>query len=87
LKNRLDLNIELASPEDFIPASAGWRERSQHIASISQLDFFHYDFAMQVLAKLERGHDHDLEDVSSFLHGVLRYRRTVKGNVRRNEPG
>src|SRR5436190_13090436 len=69
LKNRLDLNIELASPEDFIPASAGWRERSQHIASIGQLDFFHYDFAMQVLAKLERGHDHDLEDVSSFLHG------------------
>src|SRR5216117_2050397 len=56
LKNRLDLNVELASPEDFIPATADWRECSRLIASIGRLEFFHYDFALQALSKLERGH-------------------------------
>ena len=28
LKERLDLNVELASPDDFIPRVADWRERS-----------------------------------------------------------
>src|SRR5881396_3127310 len=69
LKNSLDLNVELASPDDFIPPAADWRERSRHIASIGRLQFFHYDFSLQALAKLERGHAQDLEDVASFLRG------------------
>ena len=28
LKDELDLNIELASPPDFVPELSGWRERS-----------------------------------------------------------
>src|SRR5437899_2170989 len=47
LKDRLNLNVELASPADFIPAADGWRERSRRIASIGQIDFFHYDFILQ----------------------------------------
>src|SRR5881409_3427628 len=66
LKNRLNLNVELASPDDFIPAAADWRERSRHISSIGGVDFFHYDFSLQALAKLERGHAQDLEDVTSL---------------------
>src|SRR5881394_4030597 len=54
LKNTLDVNVELASPDNFIPATARWRERSRHIASIGQVEFFHYDFALQALSKLER---------------------------------
>src|SRR5215510_10717761 len=50
LKNRLEINVELASPDDFIPATKGWRENSRHIASIGQLEFFHYDFTLQALA-------------------------------------
>ena len=69
LKNSLDLNVELASPDDFIPPAPDWRERSRHIASIGRLEFFHYDFALQALAKLERGHAQDLEDAASFLRG------------------
>jgi hypothetical protein len=69
LKNRLDLNVELASPDDFIPRAAGWRARSRHIASIGQLEFFHYDFSLQALSKLERGHAQDLEDVMSLVRG------------------
>jgi hypothetical protein len=69
LKDRLDLNVELASPEDFIPPADGWRERSRSIASIGPLRFFHYDFSLQALSKLERGHAQDLEDVMSLVRG------------------
>jgi hypothetical protein len=72
LKNDLDLNIELASPDDFIPAGPNWRARSRHIATIGQLDFFHYDFSLQALSKLERGYAQDLEDVAHLLeHGFV----------------
>ncbi|MBI3852544.1 MAG: hypothetical protein HY298_19985 [Verrucomicrobia bacterium] len=43
LKEELDINVELASPDDFIPALPGWRERSLFIARHGWLDFFHYD--------------------------------------------
>jgi hypothetical protein len=69
LKERLNVNVELASPDDFIPNTSDWRERSQHIASVGQLQFFHYDFALQALAKLERGQAQDLVDVASFIRG------------------
>src|SRR5437588_12325964 len=54
LKNRLNINVELASPEDFIPSVADWREHSRHIDSINQADFFHYDFSLHALSNLER---------------------------------
>lgn len=69
LKNRLNLNVELASPDDFIPRTSDWRDRSRHIASIGAVEFFHYDFALQALSKLERGHAQDLEDVKNLLRG------------------
>ncbi len=69
LKNELDLNVELASPDDFIPPAPGWRERGRLIAKIGDVQFFHYDFSLQALAKIERGHVQDLEDVTSFLRG------------------
>ncbi len=69
LKNRLDLNIKLACPADFIPADPQWREHAHHIASIGRIEFYHYDFVLQALAKLERGHAQDLADVTSFVRG------------------
>lgn len=69
LKDELDVNVELASPADFIPPPEDWRERSLPIDSIGQVQFFHYDPALQALAKLERGHVQDIEDVRSLLRG------------------
>lgn len=69
LKNQLDLNLELASPDDFIPVPSDWRERSQPIAAIGSVEFFHYDFAMQALAKIERGFPHDLDDAARLVRG------------------
>src|SRR5919109_2868697 len=69
LKDRLNLNVELASPDDFIPRAPDWRERSRHIASIGQIQFYHYDFSLQALAKLERGLAHDLADAERLVRG------------------
>ncbi|MFT5469083.1 MAG: hypothetical protein ACI8UO_004198 [Verrucomicrobiales bacterium] len=71
LKDRLNLNIELAAPDQFIPAVPGWRERSQFIDSINSVDFYHYDFYSQALSKLERGHERDLTDVEHLISSCL----------------
>ena len=67
LKENLHINIELAAPDDFIPAVPGWQERSRFIRREGSIDFFHYDFYGQALAKIERGHETDLTDVKHML--------------------
>lgn len=65
------VNVELASPDDFIPEVPGWRERSVWIIREGQVDFYHYDLYSQALAKLERGHGRDLVDVRAMLESGL----------------
>jgi hypothetical protein len=67
IKNALELNVELASPADFVPVPAGWKDRARSIARVGGVTFLHYDLYGQALAKLERGHDRDLEDVGEML--------------------
>jgi len=86
LKNRLNLSVELASPDDFIPPANDWRERSRHIASIGAVEFFHYDFSLQALSKIERGHTQDLEDVSRLLCGGYVTAEELKRRFAQIEP-
>ena len=71
IKDELAVNVELASPSDFIPELPNWRERSLFIARHGQLDFYHYDPYSQALSKLERGHTRDIVDVESMLRDGL----------------
>ena len=71
LKERLHLNVELASPDDFIPVPPGWEERSPFIAQEGRLAFHHFDLYAQALAKLERGHTQDVADVHEMLRREL----------------
>lgn len=71
LKEELHLNIELASPDDFVPALPGWEERSKYIGREGRVEFFHYDFYGQALAKIERGHTTDLRDVREMIERGL----------------
>ena len=71
LKNELDINVELASPDQFIPAIPGWRERSLFIARHGLIQFFHYDPYGQALSKLQRRHDRDIRDVHTLLREGL----------------
>ena len=67
LKEHLNINVELASPDDFIPPLPGWQERSGFISREGEIDFFHYDFYAQALAKIERGHSTDMLDVCQMI--------------------
>jgi hypothetical protein len=67
LKERLGVNVELASPAQFIPELPEWRERSRFIERAGVLDVFHFDPYSQVLSKLERAFDQDLEDVRAMI--------------------
>jgi hypothetical protein len=67
IKEELAVNVELASPGDFIPLPEGWQERSPFADRAGLLTFRHFDLYSQALAKLERGHTRDLEDVRELL--------------------
>jgi hypothetical protein len=67
LKNELQVNVELASPGDFIPLPAGWEERSPIAERRSRLTFRHFDPYSQALAKLERDHARDRTDVRALI--------------------
>jgi hypothetical protein len=67
LKEKLNLNVELAAPDDFIPALPNWETRSSFVQREGSLEFFHYDLYGQALAKLERGHGQDLNDVREMI--------------------
>ena len=71
LKERIGVNIELASPDDFIPEVPGWEDRSAFIGQIGKLTFLHYDYYAQALAKIERGHGSDLSDVNHLITSEL----------------
>jgi hypothetical protein len=67
LKNSLDINVELASPADFIPVAPDWKQRSLFIAQNGSIGFYHFDLAAQALSKIERAHAQDLADARDFL--------------------
>jgi hypothetical protein len=67
LKEELRLNVELASPPDFVPELPGWPDRSPFVARHGLVSFHHFDFYSQALAKIERGHTQDASDVQNML--------------------
>ncbi len=67
LKEELRLNVEIVSPAHFIPELPGWRERSLFIDRTGSVSFYHYDPYAQALAKIERGHGRDRDDVAQLL--------------------
>ncbi|MBR8830991.1 MAG: hypothetical protein Cpurp_07300 [Chlorogloea purpurea SAG 13.99] len=71
LKQELNINIELASPQDFLPPLPGWRDRSVFIGKRGQISFYHYDFTAQALSKLSRGFDRDMKDVEAMYEQKL----------------
>jgi len=86
LKDRLQLNVEIASPDQFIPVPPGWEERSPVITRIGRVTFRHYDFCAQALAKIERGHTRDLADVSAMRARGLIDPAAVREQFARMEP-
>ncbi len=86
LKESLQVNVELASPLDFIPVPAGWEDRGKFITRTGRADVFHFDLYAQALAKVERGHRQDLADVDALLSRGLVDRRRALDYFSRIEP-
>ena len=71
LKDELGINVELASPADFIPVPEGWEDRSVFAFRDGRLSVYHFDPYAQALAKLERAHAQDLGDVEALVERGL----------------
>jgi hypothetical protein len=71
LKEKLNLNVELAAPSDFIPLPRGWEDRSPLIRREGRLSFHHFDPVAQALSKVERGHEQDIRDVKEMIAARL----------------
>lgn len=86
LKDQLEINVELAAPDQFIPELPGWQDRSAFIARESRLSFYHYDFYAQALAKIQRGHAQDLTDVREMIARGLVDREELRRRFEQIEP-
>jgi hypothetical protein len=67
IKERLQVNVELARPEDFVPPLAGSDARHLLIETIGRVSFYHYDPYAQLLSKVVRGFRKDMLDAESFV--------------------
>ncbi len=67
LKEELGVNVELASPLDFLPPLPGWQDRSRFRLRDGNLEVFDFDPYSQALSKLERGFALDLDDVRNMV--------------------
>jgi hypothetical protein len=90
LKEELQLNVELASPDHFIPVKPGWEDRSPFAAREGCVSFHHFDLYAQTLAKIERGHTQDVADVREMLDrglvnraGLLAYFEAIEPSLYR----
>jgi hypothetical protein len=86
IKETLQINIETASPLDFIPIPTGWEDRGVFIQRIGQVEFSHFDLAGQALAKIERSHRQDLDDVQAMLDRNLITREGLRDYFAQIEP-
>jgi hypothetical protein len=86
IKEGLRINVEPASPRDFIPLPSGWVERSPPAGREGRLTFKHFDLYSQALAKLERGHTQDLEDVRTMVERGLVERDRLRAAFEEIEP-
>ena len=86
VKEKLEINVELAAPDELIPAVPGWEERSAFITREGRLSFYHYDFYAQALLKIQRGHAQDREDVGQMLDRSLIDREELRRRFEQIEP-
>jgi len=67
IKERLAMNIEFARPEDFVPSLKGSANRHMFIKEVGRISFYHYDPYAQILSKIVRGFQRDVDDAREFI--------------------
>lgn len=67
IKGRLQLNVEFARPEHFVPELSGTADRHVFIEAMGSVSFYHYDPYAQIHSKIVRGFQRDLDDAHQFV--------------------
>lgn len=67
LKHKMNINIEFASPGDFIPLPTQWEARSAFIQRYDQVDVFYFDWYSIALSKMQRANRQDVVDVQLLV--------------------
>ena len=65
------INVEFASPGDFIPLPSQWMSQAKYVGRYGSVDVFYFDFYSLALSKISRGSDRDLIDVKLLLQHKL----------------
>jgi hypothetical protein len=71
IKERLNMNVEFARPEDFVPPLKGSEDRHIFIDKVGSVAFYHYDPYAQLLSKVVRGFQRDLDDAREFARSGM----------------
>lgn len=71
VKEQLNINIEFARPEDFVPPLDGSADRHVHIDTVRSVTFYHYDPYAQCFSKVVRGFQRDLDDAREFIRSGM----------------
>lgn len=67
LKQKMNINVEFASPGDFIPLPTQWEARSEFIKRYDQVDVFYFDWYSIALSKMQRANRQDVVDVQLLV--------------------
>lgn len=71
IKERLNVNVEFARPEHFVPALHDSESRHVFIETVDRVSYYHYDPYAQVLSKIVRGFERDLDDARRFMRAGM----------------
>lgn len=72
MKQKLNINIKIASPKDFMPVPNQWEAMSQYVGRYGQTEVFYFDFYSIALSKIDRANTRDLQDVQLLVQrGII----------------
>ncbi len=72
LKDSMGVNVEFASPADFIPVPTQWEMSAKYVGRYGSIDVFYFDFYSIALSKIERGSSSDIHDVQLLVqHAII----------------
>ena len=72
LIQQMQINVEFASPADFIPLPSGWEMHAQYVGRYGEIEVFYFDFYSIALSKMERGNNRDIADVKLLVQqGII----------------
>src|SRR5947209_4440956 len=71
LVEQMQINVEFASPRDFIPLPAQSMSQAKYVGRYGSVDVFYFDFYSLALSKISRGNERDLIDVQLLFQKKL----------------